>query len=61
MNNKETNNNKTTSEELKALETAKRNSGSRPGFISNSIIQKRNGGVRHQFQDSIGGDSSNYR
>jgi len=30
------------------------------GEISNSIIRKRNGGVRHQFEDHIGGDSSNY-
>jgi hypothetical protein len=32
-----------------------------PGTISNSIIQRKNGGIRHQFQNSIGGDSSNYR
>jgi len=31
------------------------------GSISNSIITSRNGGVRHQFIDSIGGCSSNYR
>jgi hypothetical protein len=32
-----------------------------PGFHSNNIITQRNGGVKHQFLDSIGGDSSNYR
>lgn len=31
------------------------------GFYSNSVIQKRNGGVRHQFIDDIGGCSANYR
>jgi hypothetical protein len=33
----------------------------KPEFLSNSIITRRNGGIRHQFIDSIGGDSSNYR
>jgi hypothetical protein len=32
-----------------------------PGFFSNSLITRRNGGVEHQFADSIGGCSSNYR
>jgi len=31
------------------------------GWRSNEIITRRNGGVRHQFADSIGGCSSNYR
>jgi hypothetical protein len=31
------------------------------GVRSNAVIQRRNGGVRHQFMNSIGGDSSNYR
>lgn len=38
-----------------------RTSYHQPGTISNSIIRQRNGGVRHQFEDSIGGCSSNYR
>lgn len=33
----------------------------RPGEISNAIITRRNGGVRHQFIDDIGGCSANYR
>ena len=32
-----------------------------PGYYSNLKIQQRNGGVRHQFQDDIGGCSANYR
>ncbi len=32
-----------------------------PGHYSNEIIRRRNGGVRHLFEDSIGGCSSNYR
>ena len=32
-----------------------------PGRISNQIITRRNGGVQHQFQNSIGGCSLNYR
>ena len=28
---------------------------------SNALITARNGGVRHQFTDSIGGNSANYR
>lgn len=57
--------------EPKASETpeqrrqAERYIASRPdpyyGNRSNDIITRRNGGVRHQFIDSIGGDSSNYR
>ena len=31
------------------------------GFYSNQRIQQRNGGVRHQFIDDIGGCSANYR
>ena len=32
-----------------------------PGFYSNAAITRRNGGVRHQFLDDIGGCSANYR
>lgn len=40
----------------------RRGLGPRPaGSLSNAVIQRRNGGVRPQFVDSIGGDSSNYR
>lgn len=31
------------------------------GWTSNQIITRRNGGVQHQFADSIGGCSANYR
>jgi hypothetical protein len=31
------------------------------GFHSNRVIRARNGGVRHQFEGSIGGCSANYR
>ena len=31
------------------------------GYYSNQRITQRNGGVRHQFADSIGGCSANYR
>jgi hypothetical protein len=31
------------------------------GWGSNQIITRRNGGVRHQFADDIGGCSANYR
>lgn len=31
------------------------------GFYSNQAITRRNGGVRHQFLDDIGGCSANYR
>ena len=31
------------------------------GFGSNQILTRRNGGVRHQFADDIGGCSANYR
>lgn len=35
---------------------------SRPqGYYANRKITLRNGGVRHQFQSSIGGCSSNYK
>lgn len=32
-----------------------------PGYYSNQIIRNRNGGVKHRFEDNIGGCSSNYR
>jgi hypothetical protein len=32
-----------------------------PGWHSNAAITRRNGGVRHQFIDDIGGCSANYR
>ena len=32
-----------------------------PGWGSNQILTRRNGGVRHQFADDIGGCSANYR
>jgi DnaJ-class molecular chaperone len=32
-----------------------------PGYYSNEIIRIRNGGVRHQFEDDIGGCSANYK
>lgn len=32
-----------------------------PGYNSNAIITRRNGGVAHQFADSIGGCSANYK
>lgn len=32
-----------------------------PGARSNAIITARNGGVRHQFLDDVGGCSANYR
>ncbi len=31
------------------------------GWASNQILTRRNGGVRHQFADDIGGCSANYR
>lgn len=31
------------------------------GHYSNSIIRRRNGGVRHQFENDIGGCGDNYR
>ena len=31
------------------------------GYYSNSIIRERNGGVKHLFEDSIGGCASNYK
>lgn len=31
------------------------------GFYSNSIIRARNKGIKHQFEDDIGGCSANYR
>jgi hypothetical protein len=48
-------------DEKKEIKKPEVKSIQRPGTISNSIIQKRNGGIKHQFEDSIGGDSSNYR
>jgi hypothetical protein len=32
-----------------------------PGYYSNSLITKRNSGIKHQFEDSIGGCSANYK
>jgi hypothetical protein len=32
-----------------------------PGTLSNAEIRRRNGGVKHQFEDDIGGCSANYR
>jgi hypothetical protein len=32
-----------------------------PGTLSNAVIRRRNGGVKHQFEDDIGGCSANYR
>jgi hypothetical protein len=44
------------------METDRRCGISRPaGHYSNSIIRARNGGVKHQFEDSIGGCSANYK
>lgn len=42
-------------------EAANGQRGPVPGYHRNAVIQRRNGGVRPQFIDSIGGDSSNYR
>lgn len=33
----------------------------KPGYYSNEIIRSKNKGVKHLFEDSIGGCSSNYR
>ncbi len=33
----------------------------KPGYYSNSIIRERNGGVKHLFEDDIGGCSANYK
>jgi hypothetical protein len=33
----------------------------KPGSSSNSIIRARNRGIKHQFEDDIGGCSANYR
>lgn len=32
-----------------------------PGYYSNRIIRERNGGIKHQFEDDIGGCSANYK
>ena len=32
-----------------------------PGYYSNSIIRQRNNGIKHLFEDDIGGCSDNYR
>lgn len=32
-----------------------------PGSRSNAEIRRRNGGVKHQFEDDIGGCSANYQ
>lgn len=37
------------------------NTGSAPGTRSNAEIRRRNGGVKHQFEDDIGGCSANYQ
>lgn len=37
------------------------NTGMAPGTRSNAEIRRRNGGVKHQFEDDIGGCSANYR
>ncbi len=34
---------------------------SAPGTRSNAEIRRRNGGVKHMFEDDIGGCSANYR
>ena len=44
-----------------AHEPEPRSARASPGFRSNAIITRRNCGVTHQFLDSIGGCSSNYR
>lgn len=53
----------TPTEQVLRLEREERRQGiSRPaGHYSNLAIRIRNGGVRHQFEDSIGGCSANYR
>ena len=37
------------------------NTGQKPGALSNAEIRRRNGGVKHMFEDDIGGCSANYR
>lgn len=37
------------------------NTGSAPGTLSNAAIRRRNGGVKHMFEDDIGGCSANYQ
>ena len=50
-------------ETVKQQQTQDRKEGiSRPaGYFSNRVITSRNRGVQHQFANSIGGCSSNYR
>jgi len=52
-------------EEMRKLfeetERRRRERNTKPGSISNAIIRRRNGGVRHQFEDDIGGCSANYK
>ena len=49
-------------EEKKIVEEAKEDRTPRSsGHYSNRVITARNNGVPHQFGDSIGGCSSNYR
>jgi hypothetical protein len=53
---------KATEEVIKEMkENDKNHVQKEPGYYANQIIRKRNGGVKHQFEDSIGGCSSNYR
>lgn len=58
-----TKDNRSAQERVEEMERFDRiNRISRPqGYYSNQVIRIRNGGVRHQFEDSIGGCSSNYR
>ena len=44
-----------------AREWDRRHSGFEPGYQSNRRITQRNGGVRPQFINDIGGCSENYR
>ena len=37
------------------------NTGLAPGTRSNAEIRRRNGGVKHMFEDDIGGCSANYQ
>lgn len=47
---------------LKEIQENESRGVSKPtGYYANKAITIRNGGVRHQFQNSIGGCSSNYK
>lgn len=51
-----------TEEVIKKMKEEERARIQRPaGYYSNEIIRLRNGGIRHQFEDSIGGCSANYK